>query len=74
MTPSRRPERDPARSAVSHRRGLEGAHAARRQVRLPAVRAWLKAVKHRTGPKPGQGVGRPRRPPETAPAPAVPAE
>jgi excisionase family DNA binding protein len=43
-------------------------------VRLPAVRAWLKAAKHRPGPKPGQGVGRPRRPPETAPAPAAPAE
>jgi excisionase family DNA binding protein len=38
-------------------------------VRLPAVRAWLKAAKHRPGPRPGAGVGRPRRPAEPPPGP-----
>ena len=46
-------------------------------VRLPAVRAWLKAARHRPGPTPGHGVGRPRRspgPPDGAPAPAAPVD
>ena len=31
-------------------------------VRLPDVRAWLRGARHRPGPRPGQGVGRPRAP------------
>jgi excisionase family DNA binding protein len=27
-----------------------------------AVRAWLRDARHRPGPRPGKGVGRPRRP------------
>jgi excisionase family DNA binding protein len=36
---------------------------------LPAARAWLKAARHRPGPRPGRGVGRPR-PPAGSPGPA----
>lgn len=38
---------------------------------VAAVRVWLKEAGHRTGPKPGQGLGRPRGTPTTSsPAPA----
>lgn len=35
-------------------------------VRLPDVRAWLRGASHRPGPRPGQGVGRPRAPTPSA--------
>ena len=39
--PQRRPEREPARAAASRRRGLERAHAARREARrLGAATGW----------------------------------
>jgi hypothetical protein len=31
-------------------------------VRLPDVRVWLRGARHRPGPRPGHGVGRPRAP------------
>jgi excisionase family DNA binding protein len=37
---------------------------------LPAAQAWLKAARHRPGPRPGRGLGRPRAAAE-APAGAV---
>jgi excisionase family DNA binding protein len=37
-----------------------------------AVRAWLASARHRTGPKPGEGLGRPRRAPADGGAPAPP--
>lgn len=36
---------------------------------LPAVRAWLKDARHRPGPRPGRGGGRPRAPSAPADAP-----
>ena len=33
-----------------------------------AVRAWLKEARHRTGPKPGQGIGRPHARPDAVAA------
>ena len=35
-----------------------------------AVRAWLRGARHRPGPRPGRGVGRPRQPAAASPRPA----